>query len=81
MLAKRSKGGVLLLVIGGPRDACEALVTQGTGLGVTSQQRDTVGAPQGEDGGAVIVEADTVWRRQAVSGSVKGGPRIMVTLR
>ena len=80
MLAKRSKGGALLLVIDGPHDACEALVTQGTGLGVTSQQRDTVGAPQGEDGGAVIVEADTVRRRQAVRGSVEGRPRLVVTL-
>jgi hypothetical protein len=63
MLAKRSKGGILLLVIGGPRDAGETLVAQGTGQGVASQQCDPVGTPQGEDGGAVIVEADTVWRR------------------
>ena len=63
MLAKRSKGGALLLVISGPGDAGKAFVAQRTGLGVASQERDPVGAPQGEDGGAVIVEADTVWRR------------------
>ena len=81
MLEKGSKGGVLLLVIGGPRDAGETLVAQGTGQGVASQQCDPVGTPQGEDGGAVIVEADTIWRRQAVSSSVKGGPRFMASQR